>query len=171
MKFRWNVLFCWVMLVLAACSPVQEDMPPMEPQIPPVDQELWTLTPAEQNLPETTPEVLDMPTNAPPVEKFVSLAVQDLAAHLNIDPASIQVVMTEAITWPDSALGCPEPGKTYEKGTIPGYRISLEADGTHYTYHTDWNGQVILCPVPDLNGNSSLPTNTGPTPQIGVPIK
>jgi hypothetical protein len=171
MKTSLTALFCLLLLVLAACSPVQEELPPMDPQMPPVDQEIWTLTPSGQNLPEPTPEVSDMSTNAPPVEKFVSLAVQDLASRLNMDPASIQVVKTEEVTWPDSALGCPEPGKVYTKGTVPGYRILLEADGNQYSYHTDWNGQVILCPVPALDGDASHPTNTGPTPQIGVPIK
>lgn len=162
MKNRWILLFLALLLLVTACSPtqpVEEDLPPLDPQAPPA-----------QGSSTSTPEVSDMPTDAPPVKKFVDLAKKDLLSRTQVDAASINLASSEEVLWPNAALGCPEPGKTYAQGRVPGFRIWLEAGGVQYDYHTDWEGQVILCPDPGLDLDASQPTNTGPTPQIGVPI-
>lgn len=100
-----------------------------------------------------------MPSNLPPVEKYVSLAKKDLASRLKIETEKIMLVQAEQIIWPDAALGCPGPGKIYAQGRVPGYRIWLEVEGKEYDYHTDLAGQAILCP-----------DTTTPAPIIGVPI-
>jgi hypothetical protein len=110
----------------------------------------------------------------PPAQKFVDLAVQDLAGRLNVSVDQITVVEATPMTWPDAALGCPSPGKVYAQGRVPGYRITLEVSGVNYVYHTDQTGRIVLCPEvnPDEVDPAS-PAKTGPTPtiQIGVPIK
>jgi len=100
-----------------------------------------------------------MPSNFPPVEKYISIAKKDLASRLQIDEDKIMLVKTEEKNWLNAALGCPSKGQFYAQGRVPGYRIWLEAGGIEYDYHTDLAGQVVLCP--DL---------TSPTPTIGVPI-
>ena len=107
-----------------------------------------------------------MPSTPPPVEKFVSLSKKDLASRLQIDASAISLVRAENITWLNTALGCPRPGKFYPRGRIPGYRVWLNAEGKEYLYHTDYHGQVILCP--ELNPD--VPGPATPSPNIGVPI-
>lgn len=113
-----------------------------------------------------------MPSNPPPVEKFVSLAKEDLAGRLTIAIDQITLLRTTEMTWPNAALGCPSPGKVYAQGRVPGYQIRLEAGGTEYVYNTDLSGQIILCPQYDPDDLDSLPsTKQGPTPHIDPPIK
>ncbi len=123
-------------------------------------------TQAGPSTPLLTPEATDMPSTPPPVEKFVTLSIKDLANRLQIDTSKISLVRTENIIWPNAALGCPRPGKVYPPGRVPGYRVWLNAEGQEYLYHTDYNGQVILCP--ELNPD--VPGSATPTQQIGVPI-
>jgi hypothetical protein len=172
MKLRWIILVAILSLALAACAspqPAEEDLPPLDPQAPPA-QEISSPTPEAPSESAVTPEDADMPQNAPPVQKFVDLAKKDLLSRVSMDAASVNVAKTEEVLWPNAALGCPEPGKFYAQGRVPGFRIWLEAGGVQYDYHTDWTGQVLLCTDPGLDLDSTFPTDTGPTPQIGVPI-
>lgn len=172
MKLRWIIFVLIFSLALAACAspqPTDADLPPLDPQSPPA-QEDATATPENPLESNPTPEDPDMPQDAPPVQKFVDLAKKDLTGRVQIDAASVNVAKTEEVLWPNAALGCPEPGKFYAQGRVPGFRIWLEAGGVQYDYHTDWTGQVILCADPGLDLDSTFPTDTGPTPQIGVPI-
>lgn len=73
------------------------------------------------------------------------LVSQDLATRLGSDISEITVVSAEAKEWGDSSLGCPAPGYAYAQVITPGYQITLESDGKEYTYHTDLNGNSILC--------------------------
>ena len=102
---------------------------------------------------------MEMSTNLPPVEKYVSLAKKDLASRLKIDLEKISLVKTKEMNWLDSALGCPGKGQFYAQGRVPGYQIWLEAEEKEYDYHADLAGRLILCP-----------DTTSPTPIIGVPI-
>jgi hypothetical protein len=157
-----------LIVMLAACQPAEST--PLIPE----DFEAQTMTPgsipestqAGPSNPLLTPEATEMPATAPPVEKFVSISKKDLASRLQIDAGSISLVRTEDVLWPNAALGCPRPGKVYAQGRVPGYRVWLNAEGKEYLYHTDYNGQVILCPElnPDVPGST-----TSPTPKIGVP--
>ena len=38
--------------------------------------------------------------------------------------------------WPDTSLGCPEPGYAYAKVMVPGYRFTFSYDGSLYEVHT-----------------------------------
>jgi hypothetical protein len=121
-----------------------------------------------------TPMPVDTPSSPPPAQKFVDLAKQDLASRLNIDVDQIVLVEVTPVTWPDAALGCPSPGKVYAQGHVPGYKITLEAGGVKYVYHTDQTGQIVLCP--EMNPDEVNPPSPGkpiptPTIHIGVPIK
>jgi hypothetical protein len=77
-----------------------------------------------------------------PVEK----AKADLAAYLNIEAGQIKVVEAQAVAWPDSSLGCPQPGTVYAQVITPGYYIVLESQRRLYPYHTDQGDQIVLCP-------------------------
>lgn len=165
MRIRWISLILLITIFLASCAPAEVEPLPSYPQEAPSEEPSPTLS--ESLLPlESTPESEDMPSNPPPVEKFVSLAKKDLADRLKIDPAEIELVKTAEAVWPNAALGCPSPGKVYAQGKVPGYQIRLEAAGVEYVYNTDLSGHVLLCPQQNPDDLDSLsPTTPGPTQQ------
>jgi hypothetical protein len=89
----------------------------------------------------------------------------DLAKYLNIDGSQIRVVESISVDWPDTSLGCPQPDMAYAQVVTPGYWIVLETNGLQYPYHTDLEGQVILCLK---NTTNSLYEETPPLPIIPV---
>lgn len=169
MRIRWISLVWLLTLALASCGPSKAEPLPSYPQEAP-SQETSSIS-TESPLPlDNTPESEEMPSNPPPVEKFVSLAQKDLAERLKIEVTEITLVKTEESIWPNAALGCPSPGKVYAQGKVPGYQIRLEASGVEYVYNTDLSGQVLFCPQETDDPASLSPTKNGPTQQIGVPI-
>lgn len=71
--------------------------------------------------------------------------MEDLSRRLGVTRDQIQVRVVERAEWPDSSLGCPEPGKAYAQVITPGYRIVMEAQGKTYEYHSDEERRVVLC--------------------------
>lgn len=86
------------------------------------------------------------PTVEVPLREIGERARQDLAARLGLRIDEIRVVEARAVTWPDSSLGCPEPGRMYLQVLTPGYRVILEAQGQRYAYHAGRDGTPFLCP-------------------------
>jgi hypothetical protein len=77
-------------------------------------------------------------------ERSVEIATRDLAANLDVEPASIVVVSTEASQWPDACLGVSREGVACAQVITPGFRIVLESGGTQYEYHTDHGTRAVL---------------------------
>jgi hypothetical protein len=80
----------------------------------------------------------------PAARKVVELAREDLAARLQIGVEAIETRAVHPMNWPDSSLGCPQPGFSYMQMITPGYRIELQADGRRFSYHSDQR-RVIAC--------------------------
>ncbi len=172
LRIHWLLLTLLFLLALASCTSPQGESIQSPPQEALPEKPSPTPTENPLQLLRDTPESTEMPSNSPPVEKFVSLAKKDLAERLKIAADEINLVKTAEMTWPDSALGCPSPGKVYAQGRVPGYQIRLEAKGAEYVYNTDLRGTVLLCPQNDPDHpDSNAPLTPGPTSQIGVPIK
>jgi hypothetical protein len=162
MRTSWVWLISLFSLFIGSCgiSPVGTEMPPSDPEIAPSENS--SENPLEL---ERTPEPTQM-SSAPPVEKFVALAKENLASRLGIEVDKITLVKTAEKLWLNAALGCPRPGVFYPSGRVSGFQIWLEVEGLEYIYNTDFNGTVLLCP--ELNPH--VPNiDTGPTP--GVPIR
>ena len=79
------------------------------------------------------------PNLPPPVQA----AINDLAQHLNLPAEKATVVHLEGVTWPDTSLGCPQPGMAYAQVLVEGYKVILEAAGHRYEYHTDMTGRAV----------------------------
>lgn len=80
------------------------------------------------------------------LEKGAAAGVTYLADELGVPADEIEVLSVEKYEWPDTSLGCPEPGKAYAQVITPGYRIMLQAQGETYEVHTDEVGKiVVLC--------------------------
>jgi hypothetical protein len=83
----------------------------------------------------------------PQLEPFVSHARSDLARRMEIDEAGVTVIDAGFVTWPNSALGCPESDMMYTQALVPGYRIRLRADGTLHHYHGANDRPPSHCPA------------------------
>ncbi len=74
-------------------------------------------------------------------------AKQELAERLHIDADDIKINYVRFKTWPDTSLGCPEEGKTYDEVETEGFLVELEHAGKTYLYHTDVE-RIVLCEKP-----------------------
>ncbi len=84
-----------------------------------------------------------------PVLGPVEAARNALAEKSGIPTGEITVISYEEVNWPDTSLGCPQPGRMYAQVITPGYRVVLEAGGNQYEAHTDrTGGRVVFCPAP-----------------------
>ena len=78
-------------------------------------------------------------------ETLLDLVKADLAQRLAIEISAIMLVSYEEVVWPDSSLGCPQPGMAYLQVPKDGSRIVLEFEGTTYDYHTGGGRDPFLC--------------------------
>ena len=88
------------------------------------------------------------------LDRLVEQARADLARRSSIPLERISLVEAAAVVWPNSAMGCPQPGMAYLQVPTDGSRIILEADGRRYDYH--YGGRRGLFPCE--------PTRRGPAP-------
>lgn len=90
-----------------------------------------------------TPEagVSEELASLPPVQAAVAGAAD--AAGVSVGAVTITAV--EPTEWPDSSLGCPQPGQFYAQVVTPGFIVSLEVAGTEVTYHTDEGEAAVPC--------------------------
>jgi hypothetical protein len=78
-------------------------------------------------------------------KQMAELAQAALATQLGVKASDVTLIAVEATEWNDSSLGCPEPGQAYLQVITPGYKMTLEAQGKRYEYHTDLRRRVVLC--------------------------
>jgi hypothetical protein len=71
--------------------------------------------------------------------------VAAIASDLGVAADEIQVVSIEPRQWPDTALGCPQPGMMYAQVITPGSAIIVSVGGKQLEYHTDEQGTVVRC--------------------------
>ncbi|MDH3644419.1 MAG: hypothetical protein OES38_20100 [Gammaproteobacteria bacterium] len=79
------------------------------------------------------------------------------------DRAAFAVVRSESVTWPNGALGCPQPGMMYTQALIPGYHVVLRHEGRDYDYRVGRSDYLMLCLDPVQH------SNPGVTPATGAP--
>ena len=77
-------------------------------------------------------------------EQAVSLAKQVASKHLTVPAAQMTVQHTEAVDWPDSSLGCPQPDMMYLQVITPGFKVMLKASGKIYPVHVGGT-QAVMC--------------------------
>jgi len=112
-----------------------------------------SVSPAEVDLSEVTseppedtnPQVAPRPGVPDPKVATAHQASQDLAKRIGVDVSEVSLVGVEDVEWSDSSLGCPAPEMTYLPVITPGYVVTLEAAGEQYRYHSDQQGNYVLC--------------------------
>ena len=152
------ILPLWMIEGLAACAPAVEQSPTAAvetvtrptveptPSAPAPTPTRKVSTPARLELERSLSaqeEAIVKELNAEGRE-LLTQAQSDLAERLNVAPEKITIVEAESVMWPDSSLGCPQPGMMYAQVITPGYRFVLEHDNQQYDYHAG-NGVVVLC--------------------------
>jgi len=70
-------------------------------------------------------------------DKLIERAKKELARRTGISDDQIVLKQVEVVTWPDTSLGCPLPGRMYAQVVTPGYRLVLSDGARDYEYHTD----------------------------------
>ena len=81
-------------------------------------------------------------------QQLVERAMEIVATEAGVTTADLTLINLQPMEWPDSSLGCPQPGTMYMQVITPGYQLTLEdVSGTTYNIHTglDPSGQVMLC--------------------------
>jgi hypothetical protein len=79
------------------------------------------------------------------LERLIDQARTDLALRSSVAPERITVIEAVGVVWPNSAMGCPQPGMAYLQVPSDGTRIILEADGRRYAYHYGGRRGLFLC--------------------------
>jgi len=157
-----------MLLVSVACEPpfptAEIQARPTDTPIRLTDTPVPTLTPLPATPTLPTPEekeekeiaVPTIPAQSivtvePEAEKVLAVAKADLMQRLGVSEEDILVKSVEGVQWPDSSLGCPQPGMMYLQVITPGFRVVLTVNGKDYEYHTDYQ-RAVPC-------SSLLPSN------------
>jgi hypothetical protein len=85
--------------------------------------------------------------------------LDDAAQRSGVARERLHVASAQTVTWPDGALGCPQPGRLYTQALVPGWRVVIAAPGAAaLLYHGSERGGWLYCPAdratPALPGSS-----------------
>lgn len=81
--------------------------------------------------------------------------VADAAERSGLDPSAIVTIRAESVTWPNGALGCPEPGVNYTQALVNGFHVVLRAGDQELDYRLTESGGFRLCEQGGRSGSSS----------------
>jgi hypothetical protein len=85
------------------------------------------------------------PVVPPESAAAVDAAMSDAASHLGVTPDALRVDQVQSRDWPDSSLGCPQPGQLYSQVVTPGFLVVISSGAHQLEYHTDDRTRVTLC--------------------------
>jgi hypothetical protein len=71
-------------------------------------------------------------------------ALNALMEQLSLSADKIRLVSTEAVTWPDGCLGIVRMGVMCTQAEVPGFKITLDANGKQYEFHTNQDGSTVM---------------------------
>lgn len=133
------VLICSVLLAVVAADAAHagEGKPRVQPVAPParIPDPVDTI-PHPAGTPVTTSAI------PPAVRRAV---VADAAQRFRVAANGVVLTQAERVTWPDSSLGCPEPGQVYGQMLVAGFRVLAKTVEGELLYHTDTRGTVLNC--------------------------
>lgn len=122
-------------LALAACALQTGEASPSADSGRPTRSEppLATLPPSEE------PVIGEVPA------EILADLVADAAERSGVEPAAVEVVQAEFVTWSDGSLGCPEPGMSYTQALVDGYHVILKAGDDELDYRLSTAGDFRVC--------------------------
>ena len=95
-----------------------------------------------------TETVYDVGTIDAGLTPYITMAVDDLATRLGVATDAVEILTAVIVVWPNSALGCPEPDRSYLQVITDGAVIELGVDGVVYRYHSGGSQTPFLCDRP-----------------------
>jgi hypothetical protein len=82
----------------------------------------------------------------------IASLVSKLAAERGLKEAEVLVLSFESQTWSSTALGCPDPGRSYAQIVTEGFEVLLSVPGELLIYHVDLGGNAMMrCERDDLD--------------------
>jgi len=96
-------------------------------------------------------------------EEMIAVAKADAAQRSGKSVAEITLVSAERVTWSNSAMGCPMPGRMYTQALVPGYRIVLSVGEQKFNYHAGSKGDPTFCPPDRANPPAASGDASGTT--------
>ncbi|HLV35284.1 MAG TPA: SH3 domain-containing protein [Spirillospora sp.] len=101
------------------------------------------------------------------VPLVIDLALADLSERVGL-PVTLNNLWAwqwEGQIFPDTSLGCPQPGETYAPVMTGGVRFLLDYLGTIYDYRVSTDGTIVI-----FCGVESEAVTSAPAPQITPPV-
>ncbi len=86
-----------------------------------------------------------MPSSDAGLEAKIAEAIRLVERDHGVDPAELEVVTAERVSWPDSSYGCPRGEQTYEPGPFPGFRVVLAHGKRDFTYLGGEDSELREC--------------------------
>lgn len=142
-------------VAIPTATPVDTPTPPPNPtRVPsPTPAPAATATavrPAPTPTPTRTPTPTPSPTPTPEPSLATAKAAALLVSTLGIPAAEVSFESVKPMQWPNTAIGCPEPGRAYAEVIVPGWMIILRHDAKLYEYHADREGEDVVTCDPKL---------------------
>ncbi len=164
MRIRWILLLSLLSLALGSCGGSSQMVVEQSPDLPlssPTKELLSTLIPVQSIQGDNTQMNPSLPTpSTSGLESLIEKAKEDLAQRLSISLDQISLVEATGVVWPDSSMGCPQPGMEYLQVPEDGSLIILKAQENIYEYHKGGRRGLFLC--------EKKYKNPSPPPQIDI---
>jgi len=134
------------MAVVAACGGAPDQPAPVPSTSLPVST-TGTEESTDDRIPGlTTTTVTSSPATTGEVPReILDAIVADATERTEVPQSDLSVVRSEAVEWPDSSLGCPEPGQFYTQAIVSGYWVEIGASDRILDYRSDAAGNFKVC--------------------------
>jgi len=130
--------------LLIAAALVQVGAPPAMAADPLPPRNVAAPTRIPDPLQPATPAGNPVSTSEIP-ETVRRAVVADAATRFKVSPNDVVLIRAEQVMWPDGALGCPRPGRSYAQMQVPGFRVVAKTPNGELLYHTDKRASAVNC--------------------------
>jgi hypothetical protein len=183
MNIRWILFLSLLALALGSCGGSSQAGGKQSPNLPltaSTKDPPSTPLPAQSIQGENTQMNPSLSTpSAFGLEGLIEKAKEDLAKRLSVSVDQISLVEAVSTVWPDSSMGCAQPGMKYLQIPEDGALIVLEVEGVSYEYHNGGKHGLFLCekkfknpslpPKIDIFNLTPSKSNTSSTPDNSIP--
>lgn len=130
---RHPALVVVLVIIAVACGGPQERAP-ITGSTSSIGGTETTTSPVGRPLPEGFPD------NALPS------IITDVARRAGVSPNEVLVESFRIMTFNDTSLGCPEPGKMYAQVLTPGFVVTVDAGASELRYRVArGSGTIAMC--------------------------
>ncbi len=117
-----------------------------------------------------TPDPAATPQTETPVQLDLVLAALSQGIRENVTLDSLSRYEWSREQFPDTSLGCPDPGQMYAQVITPGYQFLLSYAGTTYDYRVSDDGtSIFLCDTRPTVTDPEQPATGTITPPAASP--